>query len=244
MILEIFRDSFGYTFKDMSILKLGLLSIFSFLLIPIFILCGYSYRIILIGIHGMINKNDKKPQFDKIGQMLVQGLKIAIISLIYNLPGIIATYLLISQGYIFQIVKTANMSRLNFNIEYLALLAVICFICLLFTSVAIPNMVNNNGSLKWGFKIKEILSIIKSVGILNYIKFSLGGLIIFIGISIFVLLAVQLLVSIFANIGIILTGNIVIGIYSFIGLFFIVPIFILFESRAIAMIYNSGIIIE
>ena len=45
MIIEIFRDSIEYTFKDIAILKLGIFSLLSFLIIPIFILAGYSYAI-------------------------------------------------------------------------------------------------------------------------------------------------------------------------------------------------------
>lgn len=85
MILEILRDSFEYTFNDTIILKLGILSLLSFLIIPIFILYGYSYRTTLIGISSMLNKRDKKPTFDKLGEMLIQGVKLAILSLIYTL---------------------------------------------------------------------------------------------------------------------------------------------------------------
>lgn len=239
MILEILRDSFEYTFNDTSILKLGILSLLSFLIIPIFILYGYSYRTTLIGINSMLNKRDKKPTFDKFGEMLIQGVKLAILSLIYSLPGIIATYLLTVEGFIFRLIRIDGISRIDFSLEFVVLLSLIWFICFIFVSVAIPNMINNNGSLKAGFKIKEILSIIKNIGILNYIKFALTWLIIFIGILIIIFLVVQLLISFMGGSGLI-TGLVTIATYTVISLFFIVPIFLLSISRAIALIYNMG----
>ena len=41
MILEIYKDAFGYALKDGStLLKLGVLSLFSFLIIPFIFLLG------------------------------------------------------------------------------------------------------------------------------------------------------------------------------------------------------------
>jgi len=239
MILEILRDSFEYTFKDISILKLGILSLLSFLIIPTFILCGYSYRTTLIGINSMLNKKDKKPTFDNLGEMLIQGVKLAILGLIYTLPGIIATYILTTEGYIFRLVRAGGVSRIDFSLEFVVLLGLIWFICFIFVSVSIPNMINNKGCLKAGFKIREILAIIKNIGILNYIKFSLTWLIIFIGILIIIFLAVQLLISLITG-NIPINGLVTITIYAVISLFFIVPIFLLSGSRAIALIYNMG----
>jgi hypothetical protein len=238
MILEIFRDSFEYTFKDSTILKLGILSLLSFLIIPIFILAGYSYRTIFIGINSMINKNNRKPTFKGINEILIQGIKTIIIALIYNILSIIITYFFIGHGYVFKVVKLVGESRIDFNLEFVALLAVLWFISLLFTSVAIPYMIDNNGSLKAGIEIKKILAIIKNVGILNYVKFSIASLIVYTGILIIMFLMIQIIISLFVDYGISMTGTITIMVFIFVSLFLIIPIFLLSQSRAISLIYN------
>lgn len=239
MILEIFRDSFEYTLKDTTILKLGILFLLSPLIIPIIILSGYSYRIILIGINSMINSNNEKPNFDNIKEMLIQGIETLIIGIIYNLPSIIATYVIIVNNYAFTIIQTVQESRIDFHIEPIIFLVVIWFITLLFTSVAIPHTVSNNGSLKAGFNIKDVLAIIREVGIFDYLKFSLLSLIMFIGVLIIIFILIQVIINLLVPYGILLGGLTIIGIYIFLGLYLIAPLFLLLESRAIALIYNT-----
>ncbi|RBQ22670.1 hypothetical protein ALNOE001_16270 [Candidatus Methanobinarius endosymbioticus] len=130
--MEIFRDSFEYTLKDATILKLRIL--FSFLIIPIIILTGYSYRTISIGINSMINANNEKPDFKNMKEMMIQGIKVLII--IYNLHSIIDTYLIIINNYAFTIIQTIYEYRIDFHIEIMSFLAIIWFITLLFTSAS------------------------------------------------------------------------------------------------------------
>ena len=187
----------------------------------------------------MINVNDNKPSFNNIKEMLVQGTKLLTIIIIYNLPCIIATYLIIVNNYIFTIVQTIYESRIYFHLETMIFLAIIWFITLLLTSVAIPHMISKNGSLKAGFNIKEILAIIKKVGIFDYLKFSLLNLIIFIGTLIVIFILIQVIINLLIPYGILLGGQVIIIIYILIGLYLIAPIILLLESRGIALIYNT-----
>ncbi|MDL2271175.1 DUF4013 domain-containing protein, partial [Methanobrevibacter sp. OttesenSCG-928-I08] len=227
MILEIYRDSLEYTFKDITILKIGILSILSILILPIIILAGYSYRTIFIGINSMINKNKKKPSFDNIKEMSIQGLKILIITFLYNLPAIIITYILAIQGHILQIITFANEFKVSFHIEVIAILFLIWFISQILTSVAIPYMVDNEGSLKEGLNIKKVFQIIKNVGVLNYIKLGLISIVIYGGITIILFLGIQMIISLLFSYGILMSGIYNFGIYAFLTLFIIIPIILL-----------------
>jgi len=239
MIFEIIKDSLEYTFKDKSILKIGILSILSILIIPLFILFGYSYRTTLIGINSMINKEDPKPKFDNIKEMIVQGGKIIILC-VYLLPVILATFFFNVNGLLYKIIPTVSGISIDFNFEILAILAIIGFICFIFISVAIPNMIKYGGSLKAGFKIKEIISIIKNVSIGNYILFWGTFFVIFGGLLTLRSFIVEFLTDTLFSVGITLTEPIILGIYIFILYFFIVPIFVISLSRGIALLYDMG----
>lgn len=49
MILEIFTGSFEYSFKNkkaiVNAIKIGILSLLSFLILPMFLVFGFSYRV-------------------------------------------------------------------------------------------------------------------------------------------------------------------------------------------------------
>ncbi|WP_409199398.1 DUF4013 domain-containing protein [Methanobrevibacter sp. DSM 116169] len=240
MIFEIYRDSIDYIIKDKEILKLGIISVLSFLIIPIIILSGYSYRTTQVGLNSMVNKNNKKPDFKNIKLMLIQGIKLLIVTLIYSIPIILITYILNSIDFIIRVVKAFNMSTLEFNLEFIVIIAIISFICFLFISVAIPNMIQDKGSIKSAFKIKEIIKIIKNVEIINYLKFILLLIITLIGILILIILIGQVLINLSANLGFLIPGNIVMLLYLIIISYFIIPAYILCNGRAIGLIYNMG----
>ena len=64
MILDIYKDSFEYASKNVkNLLILGVFYLFGFLVIPMFFILGYNYRIIKIATEGMINGNDELPEF-------------------------------------------------------------------------------------------------------------------------------------------------------------------------------------
>lgn len=100
-------------------------------------------------------------------------------------------------------------------------------------------MINNNGFLKPGFNIKEILAIIKEIGIFNYIKFSLLSLIMFIRVLIIIFVLIQVIINLLIFYGILLDRQVIINIYIFLGLFLMATIFLLLKSRVIALICNT-----
>lgn len=244
MLLEIFKDSFEYSYKDYkSILKFAILLLLSVFIIPIFFLAGYYYRIIDIGLKGTINGEDPLPKFEKLSKMFVQWLKILIVRFIYLIPGTLI--------FLISYEKLYGLTFLKISIFYLLLwfsnTIIFWILFYLFSSVAITNMINNNGSLKSAFKFKEIIDIIRSIGILRYLKFYFGCIILVIGIFWATFGLILLIVgSISFIIGIAINVNYipyVVGGFMGLSLFFIlsvllIPFFLTFEARAIALLYN------
>ena len=59
MILDIYKDSLEYSAKDLkTLLILGVTYFLSFLLLPMFLIYGYSYRVTKISVEGMIQSED------------------------------------------------------------------------------------------------------------------------------------------------------------------------------------------
>jgi uncharacterized protein DUF4013 len=244
MLLEIFKDSFEYSYKDpKSIFKLGILSALIEFVIPIFFVLGYGYRITYIGLTGTINGDDPLPKFENWTKMFIDGLKVFLVRFIYLLPGTIVFLIPHQRPYGMNILP--NTSLVGFEIGIIAITLLLWLIFYLFSTVAISNMVNNNGSLRTAFDFKEIITIIRSIGFLKYIKFYLGCIILGIGLvttvfGIILLLGVSItfLLRFFFELGAYLTGGLIITFFSAVSALFLVPFFLTFESRAIGLIYN------
>ena len=73
MILDIYKDAFEYSAKDWkALIVLGVMCLFSFLIIPAFLIAGYGYRVENTAVHGIINGNDPLPEFDDIFEMFIE----------------------------------------------------------------------------------------------------------------------------------------------------------------------------
>lgn len=82
--------SFSFVFNDpkwvTKVLIGGIIGIFSFLVLPIFILVGYSVQIVRNVLAGL---EQPLPEWDRIGDYLVDGFKVFVVFLVYAIPGII-----------------------------------------------------------------------------------------------------------------------------------------------------------
>ena len=60
MILDVYKDAFEYSAQDWTALvKLGVINVLGmFIFLPLFLISGYNYRVIKIGVKGMINGED------------------------------------------------------------------------------------------------------------------------------------------------------------------------------------------
>lgn len=162
MILEIYKDAFSYALKDGStLLKLGVLSLFSFLIIPFIFLLGYEYRIIKTATEGMINGNETLPEFNNYTTMFKDGLKVLAVSIIYVLISVVIFLLLFFIGL------TTNMESI-IVLAFIALI-ILTIISLIFSALAVTHMAANNGSINAAFHIRELKDIMQSIGVLKLV---------------------------------------------------------------------------
>ena len=242
MILDIYKDSLEYAAKDVkTLLVLGVTYFLSFLLLPIFLIYGYSYRVTKISVEGMINGNDPLPEFDNVIDMFVDGIKVVLVYIIYALVPLI----------IFFLFAAVSSSIGGYGESALmAIGAVVTVVALLFAYVmsmfGVAHMASNGDSLSKAFAFNEIIDIIKSVGVVR----SLGA---YIGLAI-VCLAIYaivffLILFVFGFFGI-FTGalgfNMAAGgifaagfiIAYLIMLFIVGPYTMIIQSRACGLLYN------
>ena len=167
MILDIYKDSLEYSAKDLkTLLILGVTYFLSFLLLPMFLIYGYSYRVTKISVEGMINGNDPLPAFDNIIDMFVDGIKVVLVYLIY----------LIVPFIVFLLFAAVSSSIGGYGESALmAIGSVVTVVLILFAYVmsmfGVAHMASNGDSLSKAFDYKEIIEIIKSVGIAFSIAF-------------------------------------------------------------------------
>lgn len=240
MILDIYKDSFEYAGQDiMALLKLGILSLLSFLVLPTFLLSGYQYRVIDLSINGMVGGDDKLPAFDNWTDMFVDGIKYFLVQVLYLVVPAIVLFVLAFLG-------------LYCDVPVLVAIALVVGIILfiiseLYEFVAIPNMIANDGSFKSAFDFKRLTEVIKMIGVGKYVVFYIGIILLIIVISIvvaFILLAIFGLFGIAVSTVLPAAGLGIIGAYSIIFSaifsFIVGPYLSIFAGRGTGLIYAVG----
>lgn len=242
MILDIYKDSLEYSAKDLKVLLiLGVSYFLSFLLLPIFLIYGYSYRVTKISVEGMINGNDPLPEFDNLIDMFVDGIKVILVYLVYLLiPFIIFLIFALISSSIGGYAESALM----------AVGSIITVVAILFAYLmsmfGVANMANYDDSLSKAFDYKEIIEIIKSVGVARSLGTYLGLVIICCGIYVIVFLLIWFLFGFFG----IFTGSLGFGMAAggiliagfmisyFVMLFIVGPYNMILQSRVCGLLYN------
>lgn len=264
MLLDIFKDSFKYSSESFKkLFSLGFLIILGqLILFPVIFLEGYYYRVINVGVHGLINGDDPLPELNEWTTMFIQGIKMFIVHIVYALPGLIALGIVmfstpnnpLFSTFIEEIGSTSAPSFLSVDASTIGALWIICIIPIviwlisyLFATVATAHMVYND-SLKSAFNLKEIVNIIKSIGVFNYIKYYIGYIVLFLGIIITTLLLILIFSTLIGLIVMVITSSYYVGASTIFGLTYIVnlaisifvisPFISIFNSRATALIYN------
>lgn len=137
--------------------------------ISLFLFLGYEYKILKISIHGMINKQEKAPEFNDLKEMLKNGAKIFGVKFTYFIIPVI-------------ILAITNIKYLNSISGGVigtigASISIILGIVLYFISfISLSNMVAHD-EFKKAFDINEIKEVILTIGIARYIIFYIGLLI-------------------------------------------------------------------
>lgn len=240
MILDLYKDSFEFAGQDIKVLlKLGILSILSFFILPVFLISGYQYRVISTGINGMIGGDDKLPSFENLTGMFVDGIKYFVVQLIYvAIPAIVF-------GVLFYLGQYFNNDPLTI---ISVIVGVILFIVsMLYSFIALPNMVANEGSFKAAFDFKRLNEIIKMIGVGRFIAFYIGILLLVFVISVVVFFILSgifglfglaiLTVNPYASFGLFTSYSL---IFELIFAFIVGPYLSIFVGRATGLIYAVG----
>ena len=159
---DIVSDSIKYPTSDWTkVLILGVIFLASILIIPIFLAYGYIFRIIKATLAGL----DELPEFDEIGEMFIDGLKIFLVSIVYAIPvilvGIIVSFIFGSTAS-----TTTDDSAGMFwalmigNLVYIIVGLIVGLIAIM----AIANMAYYDGELGAAFRFSEILDYIARIG--------------------------------------------------------------------------------
>ena len=219
-ISDIISDSLKYPSSNWGkVLILGVICIASILIVPIFLVYGYVFRIIKATLAGM----DELPEFDEIGEMFIDGLKILVVGIVYAIPvWIIATII----GLITGTGMGTTSTSLDPTMMWAVLGSSIVFIIIalivgLVEIMAIVNMAYYNGELGAAFRFSEILDRIAQIGWGKYI-------------------ATYIVIAVISFIAFLIGWLTMLVLIGFILLpLIIVPYMAMFGSRAIALLYAS-----
>ena len=206
---DIISDSIKYPSSSWGkVLILGIITIASILIVPVFLLIGYVFRIIKATLAGI----DELPEFDEIGSMFVDGLKVFVVGIIYAIPvWIISAIVGLLMG------SNSVAVILGYIVFF-----IIALIIGLVEIMAIANMAYNDGDLGAAFRFSEILDIIATIGWGKYI-------------------VTYIVIVILATIGILIGALTMIILIGFILLPLIIfPYLVMFEARGIALLFAEA----
>ncbi len=243
MILDIYKDALEYSAKDWKTLViLGVFCLFSLLLLPVFLLTGYNYRVINSAVHGIINGRDPLPGFEDLIDMFVDGVKVVIVQIVYILvPLIVFIIFAAIAGQLSDIASSALM--IVGCIITFALIVVAC----LMNQMGICHMAYNKGAFSKAFAISEIKEVIDEIGWFNCIATYLGIIIITLVIAVVVTAIIYGIFTVFGISGAILGANpggifaLGVLINSLITMFLVGPYLSIFSARSIGLLYTMQI---
>ena len=243
MILDIYKDALEYSAKDWKTLViLGVICLFSFLLLPAFLITGYNYRVINNAVHGIINGRDPLPDFNDLIEMFVDGVKVVIVQVLYLLvPMIIFLLFAIIAGQLTGVASSALML-----IGCLITLIVGVAACLMY-QMGICHMAYNDGAFSKAFAISEIKEVIDEIGWFECLVTYIGLIIIIVVISLVVTALIGLIFMAFGISGAVLgadpSGIFVLGalINSAITMFIVGPYLSIFAARSMGLLYTMQI---
>ncbi|OPX59770.1 MAG: hypothetical protein A4E25_00962 [Methanobacterium sp. PtaB.Bin024] len=221
---EIVSDSIKYPSSNWGkVLILGVIMIASILIVPIFLVYGYIFRIIKATLAGI----NELPDFDEIGDMFVDGLKIFVVAIVYAIPVWIITLVLnmiIGASVDVTTTTTALDAAMFWGIIASNLvLGIVAIIIGLIEIIAIANMAYNDGEIGAAFRFSEIMDIIATIGWGKYI-------------------ATYIVIIIIAAIGVLIGMLTMFILIGFILLpLVIAPYIAMFGSRAIGLLVVSSL---
>ena len=243
MILDIYKDSLEYSAKDWKkLVVLGIICLFSFLLLPMFLITGYNYRVINTAVHGIINGRDPLPEFDELIDMFVDGVKVVIVQIVYLIaPALVFLIFAAVAGAVGGVASSAIMV-IGCLITFVGLI-----LACLMSQMGLCHMAYNDGAFTKAFAFKEIKEVIDEIGWFECIVTYIGLVIITLVISLVVTAIIYGIFAVFGISGVILgvdsSGIFVLGalINSLITMFIVGPYLSIFNARSIGLLYTMQI---
>ena len=243
MILDIYKDALEYSAKDWKTLVIvGVMCFFSILLLPIFLVTGYNYRVIENAVHGIINGRDPLPGFEDLIDMFVDGIKVVIVQIAYLLIPCIVFIIFAILGSQLPGFAASAIIVVGCLITFL-LFVVAC----LMSQMGICHMAYNEGAFSKAFAIREIKEVIDEIGWFECIATYLGLIIITVVIALVVTSIIYAIFTVFGISGALLGANpggiFVLGavIDSAITMFIVGPYLGIFNSRSVGLLYTMQI---
>lgn len=240
MILDIYKDSLEYSAKDWKTLViLGVIALFSFLLLPLFLLSGYNYRVVKTAVNGIINGRDPLPDFDDFIGMFVDGVKVVIVQVVYIIVPI-------AIFFIFAVISSqlsGGFAVASMTIGVFIALIIGIIACLM-VQMGICHMAYNDGEFSKAFALKEIKEVIDEIGWFKCIVTYIGLIIMTLVISTVVASIIGFIFAAFGFSGLMLgintSGVFLLGMLLNISvsMFFVGPYLSIFNARSIGLLYT------
>ncbi len=243
MILDIYKDALEYSAQDwIKLVILGVICLFSFLLLPAFLITGYNYRVINTAVHGIINGRDSLPDFDDLISMFVDGVKVVIVQIGYMIvPVIIFFVFAVISGALDGVAASALM-LIGCLITFVLVIAA----CLM-AQMGLCHMAYNDGAFSKAFAFAEIKEAIDEIGWFECIATYLGLIIITLVLSFVVSALIWIIFTVFGISGAVLgadpSGVFILAalINSAVSMFIVGPYLSIFNSRSIGLLYTMQI---
>lgn len=216
---QVFQDALSFPFTaPVKLLKVFLLYLGFFLLIPGLMALGYSLRVIQSTIVGI----DELPDFDNSGKLISDGLNYVGASIVYGIPSYVIIFILIFSGI------------QDFATNPLAIMvyAIVSFIINIVFVLSLANMAFED-KFRAVFDFKKVFSMIKGIGWGTYLSYLVVYTLIVQVLSLILTFANPYLMVMIGTIGGFVTY---ILIYLFFNTFLI-----LFGGRFRGLIYLKGI---
>jgi hypothetical protein len=160
---EIFVDSLLYPFTNIKrFISLIILFFASFLIIPALIAYGYMLRIIEYSLKG----ENKLPDFDHKIELLGEGINFLVVSLVYGIPSLLITFILINQFSL----NTISVNLILTNPLYMIISIILGFLISLVFTIGLVNMVYEK-NIRAAFNFKRIFQLIKMIGSKKYVAY-------------------------------------------------------------------------
>ncbi|MEN6292531.1 MAG: DUF4013 domain-containing protein [Methanobacterium sp.] len=227
---NVMTDSIKYPSSNWKkVLILGVMTLFSFLIIPLFIAMGYFLRVLKASLAGL----EELPEFDEWVDMIVDGIKVLLVWIVYSLPAIVimAVSMITIWGSLSSMaaMQSTGMSPTTAlgmftGIGFVGMIVAMLYLLIItpVVYVAIANLAYNE-ELGAAFRFSEILGLISQIGWVDLIVWYV--VVILIG---FVVGFITTILGIIPVIGLV------------ISLLVVYPYYNIFLSRAIAWLYASA----